>query len=508
MYKIIFVDDEAITLRLLTCVLDWEALGVTIAGTASDGREAYELCRKVQPDIIIADIKMPGINGVRLSEMIRKIDGNVKIIFLSAYAEFEYAQGAIANRVSGYLLKPLDEDALEEMIRKVVAELDAERTVHYHAMEARSDSLSRRIRKAYLAWERGEQEIDDIDDMPGEMARCFSLLVGLPEEVNDPGGAEDMIRRAVEGYGRQAILTVPMDEYTFFLLAFRKDVTSDKLLLDLNRAGISCVLGVADWKGSLPETLYRAREAAESTFVTGQTISISRTDRIRPPVAEEPAVYPDCTAAVVALAETGEAEDLLQYFEMCVGQLRDGKWSLPSFFAISENVLISLKTELMRRYPETEFAENALRHINRRRLRATLSPDGYLRFLRRVLEALAEEAGNQQGVGENSAVIRKARSYATRHCGEITFSLQETADHVGLSKNHFSRVFHDATGVRFWDYVSELRIRKAAALLTETDLPIASIAEQCGYETEAYFNKKFKQVKGESPGKYRKKYGH
>ena len=142
------------------------------------------------------------------------------------------------------------------------------------------------------------------------------------------------------------------------------------------------------------------------------------------------------------------------------------------------------------------------------RLRATLSPEGFLRFIRNLLAELAEETGKQQGVSGNSAVIRKARSYASRHCGEIKFSLQETADHVGLSKNHFSRVFHDATGVRFWDYVTELRIRKAAGLLTETNLPIAVIAEMCGYETEAYFNKKFKSLKGESPGKYRKRYGH
>ena len=126
MYKIIFVDDEAITLQLLKCVLDWEELGITIAGTASDGREALDLCRSVCPDIMIADIQMPGMTGVMLSEMIRKSNRDMKIIFLSAYAEFEYAQSAIANKVSGYLLKPLDEDALEMLIRKITAELDQE----------------------------------------------------------------------------------------------------------------------------------------------------------------------------------------------------------------------------------------------------------------------------------------------------------------------------------------------------------------------------------------------
>lgn len=507
MYKIVFVDDEAITLQLLTCVLDWEELGITVAGTASDGREAYELFRNVKPDIIIADIKMPGMNGVQLSEMIRKSDRNVKIIFLSAYAEFEYAQGAIANRVSGYLLKPLDEEELETLIRKVVAELDAETSVHRHAAAARNDDLSRRVRKAYLAWERGADESAEEIFFESPVVRCLCLIVGAPENAVNPGAMEERINLGLRAYDSQDLMPVPMNEYEFFLLIFREDITSDRIILELNRAGIFCVAGVADYRESLPETLGRAEEAAESTFASGQTIAISRAEREKMRKPEEPVLYRDCTPAIAALVETGEMGELMQYFEMCVSQLKGGSWSQTAFFAIVENVLISLKTELMRRYPETEFAENALRHVNRMRLRATLNPEGFLRFIRNLLAELAEETG-KQGVSENSAVIRKARAYASRHCGEIHFSLQETADHVGLSKNHFSRVFHDATGVRFWDYVTELRIRKAAGLLTETNLPIAVIAEMCGYETEAYFNKKFKSLKGESPGKYRKRYGH
>lgn len=187
----------------------------------------------------------------------------MKIIFLSAYAEFEYAQGAIANRVSGYLLKPLDEEELEALIRKVVTELDTETSVHRHA--------------------------------------------------------------------------------------------------------------------------------AESTFVSGQTIAINRADREKARKPEEPVLYRDCTSAVTALVETGEMDELMQYFEMCVSQMTGGSWSQTAFFAIVENVLISLKTELMRRYPDTEFAENALRHVNRTSLRATLNPEGFLRFIRNLLTAISDE---------------------------------------------------------------------------------------------------------------------
>ena len=106
-----------------------------------------------------------------------------------------------------------------------------------------------------------------------------------------------------------------------------------------------------------------------------------------------------------------------------------------------------------------------------------------------------------------SAVVRKARAYVAQHYGRQDFSLQETADYIGMSKNHFSRVFHNESGMKFWDYVTEIRIRRAKQLLTNPQLPIADISRSVGYETESHFNRKFKQLEGVTPGKYRKEFG-
>ncbi|MBR3153700.1 MAG: hypothetical protein IKF10_01700, partial [Lachnospiraceae bacterium] len=270
-------------------------------------------------------------------------------------------------------------------------ELDAEASVHRHAAAARNDNLSRRIRKAYLAWEREADNSAEEIFFESPVVRCLCLIVGAPENTVNPGAMEERINLGLRAYDSHDLLLVPMNEYEFFLLIFREDITSDRIILELNRAGIFCVAGVADYRESLPETLGRAEEAAESTFASGQTIAISRGEREKMRKPEEPVLYRDCTSAVTALVETGEMDELMQYFEMCVSQMTCGSWSQTAFFAIVENVLISLKTELMRHYPDTEFAENALRHVNRTRLRATLNPEGFLRFIRNLLTTLAEE---------------------------------------------------------------------------------------------------------------------
>src|SRR5258708_18586711 len=129
MYKIIFLDDEPITLRTLESAIEWQKYGVALCGTATDGDEGIELFRQVEPDIVIADIRMPKMNGIEFARAIRQTRKRVKILLLSAYAEFEYAQSAITYQISDYLLKPLDEDKLEAAIARIVQELDHDYTV-------------------------------------------------------------------------------------------------------------------------------------------------------------------------------------------------------------------------------------------------------------------------------------------------------------------------------------------------------------------------------------------
>ncbi|MBK8030792.1 MAG: response regulator [Chloroflexi bacterium] len=109
MYKVIFLDDALITLQMLESAIDWQQYSIVLSGVATDGEEGLALFEQVQPDIIIADIRMPKMNGIEFARAIRQTKGPVKIILLSAYAEFEYAQSALTYQISDYLLKPLDE---------------------------------------------------------------------------------------------------------------------------------------------------------------------------------------------------------------------------------------------------------------------------------------------------------------------------------------------------------------------------------------------------------------
>src|ERR1044071_3245708 len=126
-YKVFFVEDEIITREGIRDNVDWRASGFEFCGEATDGEMALPLLRTTQPDVLITDIKMPFMDGLQLSKIVRERMPWIKIIILSGHDEFEYAQKAIGLGVTDYLLKPVTVQKLQTVLHKLNIQLDQER---------------------------------------------------------------------------------------------------------------------------------------------------------------------------------------------------------------------------------------------------------------------------------------------------------------------------------------------------------------------------------------------
>src|SRR5215471_21790291 len=107
MHKIFLVEDEVITRQGIRDNVNWRACGFEFCGEAADGEMALPLLRATHPDVLITDIKMPFMDGLQLSKIVRERMPWIKIIILSGHDEFEYAQKAIKLGITEYLLKPV-----------------------------------------------------------------------------------------------------------------------------------------------------------------------------------------------------------------------------------------------------------------------------------------------------------------------------------------------------------------------------------------------------------------
>lgn len=122
MLRLIIVDDEKIIRETISTIIDWKSLDIELIGTCKNGIEAYDMILDEYPDIVLTDIKMPGLSGLELIERIREIDKNIQFVILSGYGEFSFAKQAMQYGVKHYLLKPCSEEQIIEVMKQVTTD--------------------------------------------------------------------------------------------------------------------------------------------------------------------------------------------------------------------------------------------------------------------------------------------------------------------------------------------------------------------------------------------------
>lgn len=166
MTSVLIVDDEKYVRMGIRSETDWALIGCEVVGEASNGVEALEIAESVRPDLVISDIRMPKMDGIELAEkLIEKYPGT-KVIFLTAYNEFEYARKAVRIGVSDYLLKPFRDGELEGAIQRLL---------HLHPNAFAQNS---RLEEELIPLKKKEEV---------ENRYIQSAIAFIEEHYNDPG---------------------------------------------------------------------------------------------------------------------------------------------------------------------------------------------------------------------------------------------------------------------------------------------------------------------------------
>ncbi len=524
MFKIMLADDEGIMIDSLKFLITKEFGDEVEIEYAKTGRNVIELAEAFRPDIAIMDIQMPGINGIEAMREIRKNDENVVFIVLSAYDKFDYAAQAIELGALEYLTKPMEKTKMVAALKKAMAKVNSEK-------KRRSDDLlvKEKLETVIPLLESGflyrllTREYDENDvqnyrtllDFPSENAFILVLFSGDEREGNrltNTIGTGIRLQR----YHREIREIIKL----FFNHAVGMTIGNEIVVL------VPYSDEHFDYNGRI-DAITKAREMARKLHERTDTVfrvGIGGAGPLRRAVES----YMSATKALrlttntVAHADDISAESVQErdYPSDAEGRFYDeaerGRYDAASAAAKEIFVWMTGLDLMDARLKAVEMALKADECVYRAggarvslseqhdylpSLMRTDSPEALWNWLDARILAACANAQNRR-VTHSDDVIDEAKAYINANYTK-GITLEDVSREVNISPYYFSRIFKEASGENFIDYLTNLRIERAKLLLSTTNHSMKVICAMVGYSDPNYFSKSFKKNVGVTPTEYR-----
>jgi two-component system response regulator YesN len=513
-FKVFLVEDEIITREGIRDKVNWQGNGFAFCGEAPDGEMALPLIQAARPDVIITDIKMPFMDGLQLSKIIRERMPEVKIVILSGHDEFDYAQEAIQIGVTEYLLKPVTVSDLHHVLQKLAVQLEQEQKERNARQKLQAQvAESQALLREKLLFKLVVGALSSVEAMEQSqvlgldlVARCYLVML-IKVELGDRSEQFDY------------------DEYKHILKIISGLVENDPDVFLLQKDWEELLLVI---KGNAPEFLLELCERLEQSL---RDVAEETRFQIKLGVGQPKhrltELRQSFVEALMALQGTSDGlapfqADLLQMDRTAVeSYLRSGsKNEFDPFIKAYLRPLGDriLRSALLKHYILVDIVLAAARLISELGGDVeTILPQ--LSSIERIstditsLEQLQAQAWgilgralafrDSQNKNPYVAIIQQAKDYLTEHYHDAELSLGAIAAQVNLSPSHFSVVFSQETGQNYKEYLTELRIQKAKELLRASHLKTVEIAYQVGYNDPHYFSVVFHKVTGVTPTEFR-----
>lgn len=527
MLKVILADDEPVILLGLAKLIPWDKYGAEIIGEASDGEELLTAIRERSPDIVITDISMPGLTGIDVLKRLKELGKKTKVIFISAYQEFSYAQDAISYGAVDYLVKPIDRKKLEQVLGKTISMIqeateqvskESKLIVYEKQQQTRTlHELLDRLTDGEMVSEQALQGM--FGDRNGYV---FTAIVVRQEDNPVQGGSWLEGERKLVQYAMQNVMeevindkgrgwvTVKDDS---ILAMIKHNEADDQIVLhicsqiqsSINRfLKLSVTIGVG-LPGGLDEAAKSYRQACTAAgyaYFAG-TNQVFRFSELSAEPKRDSELLDSLEKELIKcllVHQSQRLDDLLKQFLGTVGSV---SWGNRDYAVnLCYTMLLTLYRELANagffyRTGKEEQQQLAMR------LSGFETFDEMSGFVRDELAQAAAAVSGSASSKEKQQLLQ-IKDYIEAHYDD-EISLDKMASLFFMNSYYFSSFFKKHTGKNFKQYVTEVRMKHALKLLQQTDLMVYEIAEKVGYNNARQFSDMFKKYFGKLPGELRQK---
>ena len=508
MYSVLIADDEPAVCKGLQVLIPWEDYGFRVEGCAYSGIEALQIMGSQRIDLLITDIKMPGMDGLRLIKAIKETGHNTKIVIISAYRDFDYAKRAMKYGVRDFVTKPIDESSIMDMLVDIKSEITAEREKIGHMENSRKLMLEQLFRDMV----KGGNDLSKISDEIARHGICLQggfMYVSLVHvNLDSDNSGEFLIKKLnsilgnyCKGYAfkddKKRICIV--SEYNHSNLTVKNKVEQE-IYYEVN----SCFPGKAIIAiGNNAKTVFKIDTSYNNAskalqwallnekcgLVHYQDINFNRTPDygfISRKIEE--------FKRAMACGENKRAEELIREV---MSHMLDQSYPVEMIYNRAVRILIYMDDLL--REPEIremkaidKYSGDSVQKLSGKELQ------DYLASVCQSIDGFFTPVKKQGG----NTIIDKVADY-TMSNSHKDLSLKMLSEIFHINHVYLGRLFYESTGMHFSDFQNDCRVKNAAILLKNTDMKIYEIAHKVGYSDIDYFTKVFKDRMDISPVKYR-----
>ncbi len=529
MYKIMLADDEGIVIDSLRFIIGKEFGKQCIIESAQTGRSVVELAENFRPDIAFMDIQMPGINGIEAIKEMKEIYSNTIFIIMSAYDKFDYAQDAINLGVLEYLNKPVARTKIIQVIKRAIDIIEKEREkrsrdlIIREKLETVIPIIENGLINNILFNEYFREDVENYKELLGikENSGYIIALISGEEQVgnhmtnavgtsvhiqNNYGIIREIVKsyfQCIVGYAmaNKIAVFVPTNQ---FAMGYNDRIElinkSRELVLMLRkrlnvsfRIGIGSVHNINEAMESYNEALSTlVHTTTMVAHVDDMAINCDYEDNY--PVEYEKAVFESTEAGDL----NGAVMSANHFFDWMISNysdhIMDIKLKVLEFILWSEHIVYESGGITYEFLSRQDYLPTLLKINDMEGIRNW--------FIEKIRLCCLNMISKKKDRSTN--VIAKAKAYINLNYNKA-ISLDDVSREVDISPYYFSKIFKEETGVNFIDYLTNIRIDKAKALLANSDLSMKEICGKVGYSDPNYFSRSFKKNVGVTPTDYKER---
>ena len=523
--KVLIADDELNVCHLIAHLIKWEELGMELVSFAHDGEVAIAKIHELRPDIVITDIRMPGFNGLELIQKVKESLPETTFIIVSGFREFEYAQEALRQGVSNFLIKPVDQKELNhtlEKIRQRSEEKNEQLKRNRKLNQIERENVIRSRKELMMKIVNSQIQLPNLKDLNivyhyKFQAGCFRLAIlkldNLPENLVRSHHFRDKVGHVLEEHLEATCYDYAYifhEKQYFIILNYKEDVKIEKNLKHivkelLQDQDIFQTYSVTIGLGRPDSDVAGLADLEGATWSLSQRL-VTKSNRVifEMPYQIEEVNLQDFSKKFYRHFEAGDHSSLLAQVEEKITEFLNGENVAGLEIIQLSKSIYSIFLDGLKRFDTHRFEyylslEGFLEEID------NLSTAGQiLSHLKDVISKSFQEMLKHKEETDSKPISLAKRYIAKNFSSPLT--LEKVSEEAGFSPAYFSTMFKAKTGESFTDYLFKQRMEEAKRQLRDTDLPVGEICINVGYLDIKYFNKGFKKHAGITPKAYRNLY--